>query len=105
MCHELQVEDPFEEPSQLQEGRGALGLAADSPWSPQSWHSRAHGYRTRGAAVERSVVILPVRRAPHGQDLVAVAHEGFLHAVQLQALPSSASTVLGRIGFVDRRET
>ena len=85
MCHEQEVEDPFEEPSQLQEGRRALGLAAGSPWSPQSWHSRAHGYRTRGAAVERSDIILPVRRAPHGQDLVAVAHEGLLHAVQLPA--------------------
>ena len=85
MCHELQVEDPFAKPSQLQEGRGALGLAAGSPWSPQSWHSRAHGYRTRGAVVGLTDIILPVRIAPHGQDLVAVAHEGLLHAVQLQA--------------------
>ena len=85
MCHELQVENPFEKPSQLQEGRGALGLAAGSPWSPQSWHSSAHGYRTRGAALGRSDIILPARRAPHGQGLVDIAHEGLLHAVQLQA--------------------
>ena len=87
MCHELQVEDPFAKPSQLQEGRGALGLAADSPWSPQSWHSHANGYRTRGAALGSSEIILPAGRAPHGQDLVAVAHEGLLHAVQLPAFP------------------
>ena len=79
------VEDPFAKPSQLQEGRGALGLAADSPWSPQSWHTSAHGYRTRGAALGRSDIILPARCAPHGQALVAVAHEGLLHAVQLPA--------------------
>ena len=85
MCHEQEVEDPFEEPSQLQEGRRALGLAAGSPWSPQSWHSRAHGYRASGAALGESDIILPCRRAPHGQGLVAVAHEGLLHAVQLQA--------------------
>ena len=85
MCHEQQVEDPFAKPSELQEGRGALGLAADSPWSPQSWHSRAHGYRTRGAALGKSDIILPVCRAPHGQGLVDIAHEGLLHAVQLQA--------------------
>ena len=84
MCHEQEVEDPFEEPSQLQEGRRALGLAAGSTGSPQSWHSRAHGYRTRGAVVGLTDIILPVRIAPHGQDLVAVAHEGLLHAVQLQ---------------------
>ena len=42
-----------------------------------------HGYRTRGAALGRSDIILPGRRAPHGQDLVAVAHEDLLHAVQL----------------------
>ena len=85
MCDELQVADPSEKPSQLQEGRGALGLAAGSPWSPQSWHSRAHGYRTRGPALGKSVITLPARRAPHGQGLVAVAHEGLLHAVQLPA--------------------
>ena len=83
MCHEQEVEDPFEEPSQLQEGRRALGLAAGSPWSPQSWHSRAHGYRTCGAALGSSEFILPVRGAPHGKSLVAVADEGVLHAVQL----------------------
>ena len=41
-------------------------------------------------------------------DIVGVVRDAFeacFHAVQLQALPSSASTVLGRIGFVDRRET
>ena len=85
MCHEQEVEYPFEEPSQLQEGRGALGLAAGSLWSPQSRHSRAHGYRTRGAALGRSDIILPGRCAPHGQGLVAAAYEGLLHAVQLQA--------------------
>ena len=37
--------------------------------------------------------------------VVRDAFEACFHAVQLQALPSSASTVLGRIGFVDRRET
>ena len=37
--------------------------------------------------------------------VVRDACEACFHAVQLQALPSSASTVLGRIGFVDRRET
>ena len=85
MCDEQQVEDPFAQPTQLQEGRGALGLAADSPWSPQSWHTRALGYRTRGAALGKSDIILPERSAPHGQDLVAAAHEGLLHAVQLPA--------------------
>ena len=85
MCHELQIEDPFEKPAQLQESRGALGLAAGSPWSPRSWHSRAHWHRTRGAAMGKSGSILPDRRAPNGQDLVAVAHEGLLHAVQLPA--------------------
>ena len=44
-----------------------------------------HGYRTRGAALGRSDIILPGRRAPHGQGLVDIAHEGLLHAVQLQA--------------------
>ena len=37
--------------------------------------------------------------------VVRNAFEACFHAVQLQALPSSASTVLGRIGFVNRRET
>ena len=37
--------------------------------------------------------------------VVRDAFEACFHAVQLQALPSSASTVLGRIGFFDRRET
>ena len=37
--------------------------------------------------------------------VVRDAFEACFHAVQLQALPSSASTVLGRIGFIDRRET
>ena len=31
--------------------------------------------------------------------------EACFHAVQLQALPSSATTVVGRVGFVNRRET
>ena len=71
MCHEQEVEDSFEEPSQLQEGRRALGLAAGSPWSPQSWHSRAHGYRTCGAALGRSEFILP----QHAQLLVRDCQE------------------------------
>ena len=37
--------------------------------------------------------------------VVRNAFETCFHAVQLQALPSSASAVLGRIGFVNRRET
>ena len=37
--------------------------------------------------------------------VVPVAFEACFYAVQLQALPSSASTVLGGIGFFGRRET
>ena len=37
--------------------------------------------------------------------VVQDAFKACFHAIQLQALPSSASTVLGRIGFVDRRKT
>ena len=38
-------------------------------------------------------------------EVVQNARKACFHAVQLQALPSSASTDLGRIGFVDRRKT